>query len=215
MFTKAYVAENGANTLFHIVKRLEATMPTEVLVVLVHSYRTQEEALAGTPPSWSSPVSVPIADLSMPLLDSIETWLATASPSPFAGGAVLQVQNTDLAAAKVKQWAAVKGARDVAIASGFDWDGSRFDSDLQSQIFIEGAGMMAMLAQQASQPIELEFTLADNSVRTLSATDVIAVGMAMGAHITTVHGIGRGLRTAIEAAETVADVEAIFWPASI
>ena len=54
--------------------------------------------------------------------------------------------------------------------------------------------------------------LADNAVRALTGADMLAVGEAMGVHIMTVHGTGRALRDAIEAATTVAELETLAWP---
>lgn len=214
MFTKIYVAPNGANTQFHSVKRIEAANPTDFITAHVQSFLTQDDALSGTAvPSWNQPVQVPKSALAGSFDADIEQWLVSAEGSPFLGAAIVAVTNTDLVAAKIKQWARVKGARDAAIAAGFEWDGSRFDSDLQSRIFVEGAALLATLAMMNSQPFGLDFTLQDNSVRSMTGADVIAAGTAMGVHIMSVHAIGRTLRAAIEAAATVAEVDAVTWPA--
>lgn len=118
-----------------------------------------------------------------------------------------------LARCKADRWSEIKAARDAAIRAGFVWSGKPFDSDLQSQIFIEGAAQLALLSQMASQPFSIDFTLQDNTIAALSAADMLAVGQAMGVHIMTQHGTGRGLRDAIGIAATVAAVQAVAWPA--
>lgn len=112
---------------------------------------------------------------------------------------------------RATQWDKVKASRDVAEYGGFTWDGSAFDSNLVSQSRIQGASQMAILAKSAGQPFLIEWTLADNSVRTLSADEMIGVGMAMGMHITAVHTAGREKRTEINNATTVEEIESVVW----
>jgi hypothetical protein len=70
---------------------------------------------------------------------------------------------------------------------------------------------MAMLAQAGGQPFSIDWTLADNTVRTLSGADMIAVGQALGQHVAACHIKARALREQINAATTVAEVEAVVW----
>lgn len=116
-----------------------------------------------------------------------------------------------LAQIKADHWAAMKAARDAHEFGWFEWDGSTFDSDRESQARIMGAVQMAVLAMSAQQPFEIAWTLADNSVRTLAGADMVAVGLELGAHVAAAHAIGRTLRAAIEDAETAAEVEAVQW----
>lgn len=118
-----------------------------------------------------------------------------------------------LSAAKETRWEAMKAARDAAEFGGFTWDGSDFDSGPMSQSRIQGAALMATLAAQAGQPFSIDWTLADNTVRTLSGADMIAAGQAMALHIEAQHETGRAVRAAIMAATTLAEVDAVQWPA--
>jgi hypothetical protein len=118
----------------------------------------------------------------------------------------------DLGRAKTQRWDAIKAARDAAEFGGFTWDGSRFDSDAISQSRIQGAAQLAQLAVAQGQPFSIDWTLADNSTRTLDGMSMIAVGVAMGEHIGACHAIGRQLRIVLAAATTLAEVEAVQWP---
>ncbi len=109
-------------------------------------------------------------------------------------------------------WARIKAERDRIEFGGFDWDGSRFDSDEISQSRIQGAVLLAQLAIQAGQPFSIAWTLADNTRRTLSAQEVAAVGVAMGGHFRAAHDTAAALRDLINAATTAAALEAITWP---
>ncbi|MNV54734.1 hypothetical protein D3C71_1469430 [compost metagenome] len=112
---------------------------------------------------------------------------------------------------KYAKWEGFKTARDAAEFGGFIWDGSRFDSDAISQSRIQGAVQLAAMAPGFS----LDWTLADNSIRTLNAADMAAVGAALGAHVAILHADARELRTQINAATTAAQLDGIRWPASI
>ena len=121
------------------------------------------------------------------------------------------VDPRDLQQLKDAKWDEIKAAREAAEFGGFTWDGSAFDSDLTSQSRIQGAAQLATLSQLAGQPFSIDWTLADNTVRSLDATDMIAAGQAMGVHIASQHAIGRGKRAQIDAATTPAEVAAVVW----
>lgn len=108
---------------------------------------------------------------------------------------------------KTAQWAAIKKARDAAELGGFAWDGSVFDSDTVSQGRIQGAVQLA----STTPGFEIAWTLADNSIRVLSRTDLEAVGAAMGIHIGIQHAKARELRPLIDAAQTIEEVLAVVW----
>lgn len=117
-----------------------------------------------------------------------------------------------LAERKVDKWAELKSARDAQEFGFFVWDGSTFDANRESQSRVQGAAQLATLAQLAGQLLfSVDWTLADNSVRTLTGAQMLEVGQAMGTHIMTTHAIGRALRDTLMAATTIAEVEAITW----
>lgn len=111
---------------------------------------------------------------------------------------------SDLQAAK---WAQIKRDRDEAEFGGFTWDGSPFDSDAISQSRIQGAVQLAAMAPG----VTIDWTLANNSVRNLSAADLANVGAALGMHVAAQHAKARTLRSQIEVAATKEEVEAVVW----
>jgi hypothetical protein len=119
-----------------------------------------------------------------------------------------------LAYLREERWEAIKKIRSEREFGEFIWDGSSFNSDALSQSRIQGAAQLAMLAQAAGQPFAIDWTLADNTVRNLSGSEVIAVGMALGVHIQTQHGIARLLRQQIQEAQTKEQIEAVDWPST-
>lgn len=117
----------------------------------------------------------------------------------------------DVEGAKLSRWANIKQQREAAENGGFVWDGSRFDSTPISQSRIQGAVQLATLAKLTNQPFGIDWTLMDNSTRTLSGDDMIAVGQSLATHIDAQHVKARQLRERIEAATTPEQVDAILW----
>lgn len=110
-----------------------------------------------------------------------------------------------------RKWAEIKLARDAAEFGGFVWDGSTFDSDRESVQRIGLALQYAAMAKAAGLPASVDWTLADNTTRTLNADDMLGVGSAMTAHIGTQHAIARALRAQIDAAATPEEINNINW----
>lgn len=106
-------------------------------------------------------------------------------------------------------WGTMKAIRSQKEAAGFTWDGSAFDSDQVSQSRIMGAVQLAGM----NPAFEIPWTLQDNTVRVLSASDMMAVGAALGAHVAAIFARAQELRLEIYAATTIAAVEAITWDA--
>lgn len=106
---------------------------------------------------------------------------------------------------KTAQWALIKAARNEAEFGGFTWDGSIFDSDQVSQARIQGAVLLA-----ASNPdFVVDWTLADNTVRTLTADDLITISQALGEHVSLQHSRARDARALLDQATSIREVQAI------
>lgn len=112
---------------------------------------------------------------------------------------------------KAEKWEEIKAARDAAEHAGFTAGGYPYDSDAVSQQRITGAVTMAMLAMQAGQAFSIDWTIADNRTLPLSASDMIAVGLALGNHVAAQHARARELRDAINTALERGEVNEITW----
>lgn len=117
------------------------------------------------------------------------------------------IDGRDLQNLKDCQWQSIKAARTDNEYAGFTWDGSTFDSDAISQQRITGAVTLA----QMSPEFVIDWTLADNTVRTLIREEMVAVGIALGVHVQTQFAKAQALRVAIEAATTQTEIEAVVW----
>ena len=118
----------------------------------------------------------------------------------------------DLATARSRRWAYIKDCRDAAEWAGAPTPHGLFDSDPASQTKLNGAITAAQLAIASGDPFAIEWTCADNSTVTLDAAQMVDVGLAVLAHVNAVHQQGRTLREQIEAAATIAAIDAINWP---
>lgn len=113
----------------------------------------------------------------------------------------------DLTDAKAQKWAEIKAARDAQEFSTFDWGGYTFQCDDVSQRRIQGAVQLA----QIDPSLTMDWTLADNSVHTFTASDFIQIGITLAAHVSMGHTHARLLREDIESATSEAEIEAIVW----
>lgn len=129
------------------------------------------------------------------------------------------LEPVDLEAAKEAVWRAVKRQRTVLTenpGATVVTPVGAVQSDARSQANINGLVTMAILAQMTQQPFSADFTLADNTVATLNAAQMIGLGVAVGQHVQQVYGRATELREAIDAAQDIAALEAIDigagWP---
>ena len=117
------------------------------------------------------------------------------------------VWELDLALTRSVKWEAIKAARDAQEFSQFDWGGYTFQCDEVSQRRIQGAVQLAAI----DNTMTLDWTLADNSVHTFTASEYVQIGQALAIHVSQCHERGRILRQEIESATTEAELEAIVW----
>jgi len=140
-------------------------------------------------------------------------FVAIESPGPhmeFDWETKVWVDPRSLADMKAAKWEEIKRARASRESSEIVVSGRRFDADRASVAKIMGA---VQLASMSSPGWQIDWTLADNAVATLSASELIAVGVALGARTAQVYAIARGLRAQIDAATSGAALDAITWPA--
>lgn len=92
----------------------------------------------------------------------------------------------------------------------------RFDCNERSRVFISGGVTEAMIRQQLGDTTPLTFTTADNVDVALSPEHMIGAGRLVLGYISAVHFFARGLKDAIEAAQTHGELDAIDmeagWP---
>ena len=87
-----------------------------------------------------------------------------------------------------------------------------FDADPVSRQNIADRVAAQNALARRGLPSARAFTLADNSVITLTAEDMETVGLLLGDQVDGAHVTWRELRAAVEAATTPEAVEAVAWP---
>lgn len=108
---------------------------------------------------------------------------------------------------KASKWAEIKQASTDCELSSFIWNGSVFDSNGTSQQRIYSAAQIAILDPNYT----VDWTLTNNTIRTLSAEDVKNLAIALNIHINDCHQKAQQLRTQINSATTVKQLKDIVW----
>lgn len=107
----------------------------------------------------------------------------------------------------------VRNLRDLAEWGGCNTSGGRVDSDPESQRKTNGSVTMALIAGAA---FSIEWRMADNSVVTFNHDQMIAVGVALGLHVSACQNRKNELDAAIDAASSETTLAAIDltagWP---
>jgi hypothetical protein len=122
------------------------------------------------------------------------------------------IDSRTLTDVKATQWSAIKVAREAAITKPLVTPYGTFDATPGAQKSITDAVLMLQTLESMGTPETIDFTLADNTTATLTTQQMVHVGLLLGAQTQTAYTVGRGLRAQIEAATSIADVEAITWP---
>ena len=108
---------------------------------------------------------------------------------------------------KDDKWSEIKAARDAEEFGTFTWDSYTFQCDEVSQQRLQGAVLRAQIDPEQS----VDWTLADNTAQTFTATEIKQVGLALAAHVDSCHVKARQVRAQIEAAANETELDAINW----
>lgn len=211
---KAVTTAGGVAASHHQVVKAELSTDGVAMNVQGMSWSSGLQRVEGQPPLERWAVRIELAALvgnASGLLGAVADYLVASSP--LAGGTVIPPEARTLDEAKQLKWAEIKRGRDAVEYGGFDWDGSHFDSDETSRSRIQGAVQLARIAQSFGQLYSIDWTLSDNSERTLSGDDMVSVGVALGTHVGAAFETARVLRAQIDAATTTEEVDAVAWPA--
>lgn len=105
----------------------------------------------------------------------------------------------------------MKSKRDELEMSGFIYLGKTFDSDQKAIQRISIAVLAAQAVLMAGQEVSFDWTLADNSIISLTAQEFIGLPIAMAQYANVLHEHYRLLKIKIEECSSAAEVEAISW----
>ena len=130
-------------------------------------------------------------------------------PSVWSNAAMAWVDARTIAHAKADAWARIKAERERRLAGTFTHAGHTYDID---PVNLSGASIDAREALIAGESWSQMWVLANNTTVTLTATEMIAAGRACKTVVSNLWATSQHLRGLIEAATTIAQVEAIAWP---
>lgn len=124
------------------------------------------------------------------------------------GAPILQSpEDAPLEELRARKIAEIEQARDTAIVGGFEFNGTRFDSDAKSIQRINGAVTLSLLNPDYETPWITQL----NTIVQLDAAALAGLGIAAGLHEATQVFKARGLKDAALSASTKEALAAISW----
>lgn len=99
----------------------------------------------------------------------------------------------------------------LAEQSPFIAYGKAFDADDKAIQRILGAAQAALVAKTLGQSLTIEWTCADNSTLTMDTDMLAAIPMVIAQHADSLHKRGKILKSKIEAATTIEQIDAVVW----
>lgn len=112
---------------------------------------------------------------------------------------------------KTAKRAEINAKRAELETSGFSYLGKKFDSDQRSADRMQVAAIAAQSALMAGQPFQLDWTAMDNTFVPLDAAGVLGLIGAFASYGLSLHEQAKALKAQVDAATTVAEVEAVTW----
>lgn len=122
------------------------------------------------------------------------------------------VDSRTLQQVKDQKWEQIKRDRDAAINAPLSTPYGVFDADANSRANIANSVLYLQTLEQQGTPGTVDWTLADNTIITLNYAEMSEVGLLLGQRTNAAYDTGRALRAQIDAATTIAEVDAIHWP---
>lgn len=117
-------------------------------------------------------------------------------------------------ALKVDAWERIKSSRTAALSEPLITPFGVFDADAAGQESITRGVLLANNLAALGYPAAINFTLHDNTVKVLSGSAMVQVGLLLGLRVQQIRNIGTALREQINAATTAQALDAITWDAN-
>lgn len=116
-----------------------------------------------------------------------------------------------LNAHKACKWEEIKQRRDSEENSDFVYNGMLFDGGEKSKSRIRDTALKALVAKTEGNPFTVYWTLANDEVVELNADEIIGVSEAIWSSVNGAFIAARQLREALDAAQTLQEVNDIKW----
>jgi hypothetical protein len=209
---ETYYGASNVPVSFHVLIKADMHFKEGFALLGVVSFVTEADYLAGKQQACSWQHSVHLNEFVGldSISDNLEHVLTQRPDLPFYGGQLVVDNGDTVQAARERAWVAVKAARTQALAGSFTFEGGVYQINKED---MTGAAVAAYLTKASGQPYSKDWTLTDNTVRALSADQVVAMGLVLDAHIDAIYAKARHLRALIESAATSEEASAVTWRA--
>ena len=120
------------------------------------------------------------------------------------------IDSRAIADARIQCWEKIKGIREIKENTPFLCNGSLYDVN---KLNIAGAVQMASIAKATNSAFSIDWVLHDNTIKTLNADEMIAVGISLGEIVSNTYNISNTLRASINSPNiTIYQLDALTWP---
>ncbi|WP_294196539.1 DUF4376 domain-containing protein [uncultured Sphingomonas sp.] len=191
--------QNGAQASEHTIETLTITDGQAVATV---TSRTSAGQLA-----WQEPCEIDPADLTGDPIASAAASLMKGGG--YLEGGVIEADQTPLEVRKLTSLKRVDQLREIKVTGGCPTEHGIVQTDDVSIRNILGSVQTASLSAKLETPFSIEWRMADNSVVTLDANEMIAMGVAVMSHIKTCYTRSWALKDAVEACQDEVSLAAL------
>ena len=165
-------------------------------------------------PGWEAAVEAVLRErLQAVSSDVARDWFDDAPPDGWLyllpGTSKVVKPDEQMAANKAAKWQEVKLARMNAIAAPLKTPYGTFDANPDASLNIVKAVLLAQTLANVGQPVAIDFTLADNTVVTLDAKQMIEVGLSLSAREQEARSKATEIRAQIDFAKTFEQLNAL------
>lgn len=208
MINKDLALPSGGVATFHRVQEIRSVQPFTHTNVEISCYASEDMFLSSSMPMWTTRAVIFGLEVAGTLLDSVEQWLITSDESQFKGGSLSEDNTRTLESEKARAWVRIKATREALLAGNFTYNGDVYQIN---KVDVNGAFSGASYCLANDLPYTTDWTLADDTKRSLDAKGVVGMGLTLLKFVDDTHAIARGLRELIAAATTIEEVSAITW----
>jgi hypothetical protein len=203
---KPVTAPNGSLLAFHRVQRSSIDFDSLKMSVFVSSWVDSDDYLGWNIPTWMWCVQLD------PDMNNLDVDTALSQSGVFAGGTVVNDPRLDLASLKEYRWARIKAVRAVKLQEPLVTPWGTFDADPDSQNnIVRSVILLGALESSFGPGSTVDYTLYDNTVVSMDLSSMTSVGLMLGAREGAVRAIATGLRSQIDACETIEELN-MEWP---
>ena len=221
---KDFSTPQGVAATYHKLIKVEMNASTGVAELMLAIFSSSEAAAAGASPLWHEYVRIPIADFDENPFAAFYPMLTTHPGSYLVEGAndesapsmsfsvAEAVINTPaptlLESVRQSRLQQMRDKRNAVEFGTFEWDGATFDASPSTVVRLIGSVMMSSWVQGFT----VNWTLADDTERSMTAADLVSLAQALGAHTLATHEKYKTAKAALQAATTIEEVQAVTWP---